>query len=475
MSARAAALDIVIQGGRIVTSTDVLDAAIGIRDEKIVAIAPPEFLPPAERTIDATGKIVLPGAIDCHLHLGPDYDDWQGGPLAAAHAGLTTLLGFTLYDHTVKETLPQAIKRLRDETERMSVLDFGFHFILQHTPYILDGIPEAFSLGVTSFKLFMTYKKRPPRMCPDDFIIAAMERVAKHGGVTQLHCENGDVLDYLEDKAMAEGHLEPRYFPATCPDWAEEEAINRAILMGEMTGSPVYVVHLSTKLGLERIKQAQARGQRVWTETCPQYLLLDDSLMDSFGPFAKMGPPLRAAGGPDRDALWAGSAQGYISTVGSDHAPRTKAAKEPGWKNVFVYPDGKPIPFGAPSVETMVPLMYSEGVVKRGLPLTWMARVLAENAARIFGFYPKKGVIRVGADADLLLIDPEPAWTMKAADLRGIAGMTLYEGWPMRGRPWMTLLRGRVLLNQGKLEQGPGYGRYLHRGGPVPPIAGVAG
>src|SRR5262245_57054781 len=156
MNARSSALDVVIQGGRVVTSTDVLDAAIGIRGDKIVAIAPPELLPPAERTIDATGKIVLPGAIDCHIHLGPGYDDWRGGPIAAAHAGLTTLLGFALYDHTVKETLPQSIKNLRDETEQISVLDFGFHYILQNTPYILDGIPEAFALGVTSFKLFMT-------------------------------------------------------------------------------------------------------------------------------------------------------------------------------------------------------------------------------------------------------------------------------------------------------------------------------
>ncbi|MBI2219067.1 MAG: amidohydrolase family protein [Candidatus Rokubacteria bacterium] len=471
--AGAERLDLVVHGGQVVTSTDVLDVAIGIKDEKIVALAPADLLPPAERTIDARGKYVLPGAMDCHIHLGPEYDDWRGGPIAAAHAGLTTLLGFALYDHQARETLPQAIKRLRDETEQQSVLDFGFHFILAHTPYILDGIPEAVEMGVTSFKLFMTYKKRPPRMCPDDFVIAAMERIAKAGGVTQLHCENGDVLDFLENRAIAEGRTAPKDFPPTCPDWAEEEAINRAITMGAMTGSPVYVVHLSTRLGLERIKAAQVQGQRVWTETCPQYLLLDDSLMERWGPYAKMGPPLRPATGPDRDAMWNGLAGGFIATVGSDHAPRVKAAKEPGWKNIFVDPEGKPIPFGNPSVETMVPLMYSEGVVKRGLPLTWMARVLAENPARIFGLYPRKGAIRVGSDADLLIIDPEPEWTVTANELRGIAGMTLYEGWRMRGRPWMTLLRGRVLLNQRKLEQEPGYGRYLARTAPRPPLGGA--
>jgi dihydropyrimidinase len=235
----------------------------------------------------------------------------------------------------------------------------------------------------------------------------------------------------------------------------------------------VYVVHLSTQLGLERIKQAQAAGQRVWTETCPQYLLLTDAEMETWGPLAKIGPPLRPAGGPDRDALWKGSEQGYIAAVASDHSPRAKALKEPGWKNIFVGPDGKPIPFGSPALETLVPLVYSEGVVNRGLPLTWMARVLAENPARMFGLYPKKGSIRVGADADLLIWDPEAEGVIRVADHKGMAGWTLYEGWKVKGRPWMTLLRGRTLLNQGKLEQAPGYGRYLARGAPQPPLAGA--
>jgi dihydropyrimidinase len=321
--------------------------------------------------------------------------------------------------------------------------------------------------------MFMTYKKRPPRMCSDDFICKAMEVIAAHGGLAQLHCENGDVIDHLENRALAEGRIEPRHFPATCPDWTEEEAINRAIAMGAMTGAPVYVVHLSTALGLERIKQAQARGQRVWTETCPQYLLLTEDEMQRWGPLAKMGPPLRRADGPDRDALWTGLAAGHISSVGSDHAPRAKAAKEAGWKNIFVDPAGRSIPFGAPSVETMVPLMFSEGVVKRGLPITWMARVLAENPARIFGLYPRKGAIRPGADADLLIIDPEPERTIRVADHYGMAGWTLYEGWKIQGQPWMTFLRGRILMNAGRLEQEPGYGRYLARGRPQPPIAGA--
>jgi dihydropyrimidinase len=472
MTARA--LDLVVAGGRVVTSVEVLDTAVGIRDGRIVALAPVEDLPPAERTIDATGKIVFPGAIDCHVHLGPEYDDWRRGPLAAAHAGLGTILSFVLADEANHETLPKAIHRLREEISAQSVLDFGFHFILGNQPWILEGIPEAIGLGVSSFKLFMTYKKRKTRMCSDEMIAGAMQLIAAHGGLCQLHCENGDVISWLEDRALAEGRVKPTDFPATCPDWTEEEAINRAILIGRMTNCPVYVVHLSTRLGLERIKQAQALGQRVYTETCPQYLLLTEDAMQQWGPLAKIGPPLRPAAGGDREALWAGLAQGPIAAVASDHSPRPKAMKEAGWKNIFQDEKGTVIPFGSPGLETLVPLVYSEGVVKRGFPLTWMARVLGENPARMFGLHPRKGSIRVGADADLLIWDPTAKGEIHVADHRGIAGWTLYEDWKTTGRAWMTLLRGQTLLENGQLRQKPGYGQFLHRGSPLPPITSAA-
>jgi dihydropyrimidinase len=465
-------VDTIVRGGQVVTASDVVEAAVAIKGDRIAAIGPEGLLPPADRVIDASGKYVLPGLIDCHLHIGAEYDDWKTAPLAAARTGLTTLLPFVVYDDG--ETLPKAVARLREEATAFSVLDFGFHFILNHEPHILDGIPEAVGMGVTSFKLFMTYKKRPKRMVSDEFIARTMERLGPLGALCQLHCENGDVLCYLEDKAIAAGRTAPTDFPPTCPDWTEEEAINRAILIGRLTDCPVYVVHLSTRLGLERIKRAQAEGQRVWTETCPQYLLLTDKEMERLGPFAKIGPPLRPADGPDHAALWQGSEQGFIATVASDHSPRVPAAKEPGRRNIFVDADGKPIPFGAPSLETLVPLMYSEGVVNRGLPITWLARVLAENPARIFGLYPRKGVIRVGADADLTIWDPASEWTIQRAQHLGIAGFTPYEGWKVRGRPWMTLLRGQVVLGpDGALEQKPGYGQFLARTSPRPPQGGA--
>ena len=184
-------------------------------------------------------------------------DDWTTGPITAAHGGITTLIAFAIYNDQEGETLPQSIEQTREEAEARSTLDFAFHYILHNQPYILDGIPKAFEMGVTSYKMFMTYKARQYRMCSDDFICQAMEIISKHGGITQLHCENGDILDYLENKFISEGQVHPRYYPHACPPWAEEEAINRAVKMGAMTNCPTYVVHLSTKLGLERIKEAQ--------------------------------------------------------------------------------------------------------------------------------------------------------------------------------------------------------------------------
>ena len=464
-------VDTIVGGGQVVTSSQTFESSIAISGEKIVAIGPEELLPPADNYIDASGKYVLPGLIDSHVHLD-GHDNYATGALEAALSGLTTLIPFGTYNLEGDETLPAAINRVKEDIDNTALVDFAFHFILQNRPNILDSLPEALEMGVKSYKLFMTYKKRPNRMCDDDYICRAMETVAAGGGVLQLHCESGNIIEYLENKLMAEGHTHPTDFPAACPDWAEEEAINRAIQMGAATGCPTYVVHLSTHLGLERIKRAQSQGQLVWTETCPQYLLLSDAEMASRGPLAKIGPPLRPEDGPDQDALWRGLEQGHTSIVASDHSPHPQELKQPGWDNIFVTPEGTSVPFGSPGIETIVSLMYSEGVVKRGLPIWWLARVMAENPARLFGLYPRKGVIQVGSDADLLIIDPQGDRIITAKDHQSNAGYTLFEGWQVNGAPWMTLLRGKVLLNQGKLEQKPGYGEFLSCAGPRSPIGG---
>ena len=291
----ATRVDTIVRGGQVVTSSQTYSAAIAISGKKIVALGPEELLPPADNYIDAEGKLVLPGLIDSHVHLD-GHDTYALGSRAAAYAGLTTLVPFGNYNLEQEETLPAAIHRIKEEVEASALVDFGFHIILQNRPYILDGIRQALEMGVKSYKLFMAYKKRPGRLCDDDYICRAMELVAAGGGVLQLHCESGNIIEYLENKLIAEGHVHPTDFPRAAPDWAEEEAVNRAIQMGAATRCPTYVVHLSTQLGLERIKQAQSMGQPVWTETCPQYLLLSDAEMARQGPLAKIGPPASAGG-----------------------------------------------------------------------------------------------------------------------------------------------------------------------------------
>ena len=464
-------VDTVIVGGQIVGSSQVYDSSIAIKGEKIVAIGPEQLLPEADRYIEAHGKFVLPGLIDSHVHLD-GHDNYALGSRAAASAGLTTLVPFGTYNLEGDETLPEAIIRSKEEVESSALTDFAFHFILQNRPSILKSLPQALDLGVKSFKMFMTYKKRPYRMCDDDYICETMEMVSKGNGLLQLHCESGNIIEYLENKLIDSGHTHPTDFPSACPDWAEEEAINRAVKMAHATNCPTYVVHLSTGLGLERIKQAQASGQKIWTESCPQYLLLSDSAMAKFGPLAKIGPPLRPDDGQDSNSLWRGLEQGHISIVASDHAPYPKELKEPGWDNIFVDAQGMSVPFGSPGVETIVPLMYSEGVVKRGLPIWWMARCLSENPARVFGLFPRKGIIQVGSDADLLIIDPNGDRVITAKDHHSNADYTLFEGWEVKGKPYMTFLRGQVLLNQGTLEQNPGYGIFLECEEPRSPLGG---
>ncbi len=464
-------VDTVVHGGLVVTSTSAYEASVAIKGEQIAIVGPAEMMPPTDNSIDATGKYVFPGLIDCHVHLGV-VDDWTNGSQGAALTGLTTLMPFASYAGASEGTFADAVSNVVKEVSSQSVLDIAPHFILSNDPTALAGIPDAMQRGITSFKMFMTYKKRANRMCSDEHILQAMEIVAAHGGVLQMHAENGDIINYLEDKAIAQGRVKPTDYPATAPALAEIEAVGRAIMLARVTNCPLYIVHMTTQGGLQQVKQAQSEGQRVWAETCPQYLLLTDDEMERLGPLAKIGPPLRPADLVNQNALWQGTAQGYISTIGSDHAAHPQEAKEHGWENVYVGPDGQSVPFGAPSLETLVPLMYGEGVARRGFPLWWMARVMAENPARIFGIYPRKGVIRPGSDADLLIWDSDAEHTIHGADLLGRAGFTPYEGWQVRGKPWMTLLRGKVLLQDGKLEQQPGYGRFLPAGSPMPPIAG---
>lgn len=464
-------VDTVIHGGTLVTASSAFAASVAIRDGIFVSIGPEDTMPQADNYIDAVGKYVLPGLIDCHVHFGT-VDTWENGSVGAAHSGLTTLIPFASYEGARQGAFRDVVTSTIAEAKSQSVLDFTLHFILTNDPTSIYGLEDAIQAGVRSFKMFMTYKKRGNRQCSDEHILHAMEIIAANGGILQVHAENGDMIEFLENKAIAEGRVKPTDYPATAPPSAEEEAISRVIALARITECPLYIVHLTTKNGLERIKQAQSTGQRVWTETCPQYLLLSDDAYKTFGPFVKIGPPLRSNDMVNQQALWDGSSEGHISSIGSDHSVYPREAKEKGWDNIFVSEDGQSIPFGAASLETLVALVYSEGVVKHGLPIWWMARVLSENPARVFGIYPQKGTITPGSDADVCIWDPDAERTIHQADLFSKSGFTAYEDWLVKGKPWMTMLRGNTLLKDGKLEQQKGYGHFVPAGDPISPIAG---
>lgn len=461
--------DTVLRGGTVVTPGTAARQDIAIKDGKIIAIGAAGAMPDAERVIDVRGKIVLPGMIDAHAHF--TYDDWLHGPALSAHGGITTTIPFLVGTGSVGEIVQAGM----EAAARDSVIDYAFHVILWPEPDsdyrpLLAGIGDGVRMGVRSYKIFMGYRRFGRNLVTDDFLYSAMREMRAQGALPMVHAENADLIYALEQELIAQGKVTPQYYPASRPILAETEAISRATDIARAAGSPLYVVHLTSPQGLELIKQRGAQGQPVYTETCPQYLLLTEKEMARIGPLAKIGPPMRTPA--EIDGMWRGVRHGWIPIVASDHSPHPRELKEPGWKNIFYNDDGAPIPFGAPSAETIVPLMYSEGVVRRRLPIWWMARVLAENPARVFGLYPRKGVIAPGSDADVTVIDPAARVTVQAANLHSRTGYTPYEGWKLRGAPVLTMIRGEVVLQDGELRQRGGFGRYVPAGPSTPPVYG---
>lgn len=450
MKGEKAVADLVITNGKIINSEHIFEANIVIKDEKIVALTDKAYTHPADQYIDAKGKYLFPGLIDVHTHFS--YDDFQTLAQSAAFGGLTTILPFIRGG--ADEDMIENIQKYKEEGQQVSVVDYGFHVYLFDRPHFLKNIPRAVELGVNSFKMFLAYKKRG-MMVSTEFMLNAFQAIRSCGGLGMVHAEEGELIDYIENQFIAAGKNALADFAKTCPDTAEEIAIVRAIELADISHCPLYIMHLTTVKGLRRLRKSLRTGKNVFTETCPQYLLLTDEDMLRHGPNAKIGPPLRSR--KDNEALWRGLKDGVISVVSSDHSAHQKEAKDPGWKDIFQ------APFGMIGVETIAPLTYYEGVVKRNFPLTWFAKVMSENPARIFGLYPKKGIIQVGSDADITILDPEKEVTIKTDNLHSKAGYCVYEGRKVKGYPVMTVLRGQVLLDHGKLEKGPGFGKFLPR------------
>lgn len=464
----AQTVDTVLHGGSVVIGASVQEQDIAIAGGRTIAIGTPETMPDAERVIDLTGMLVLPGLIDAHSHF--TYDDIAQGTLLSAHGGITTTIPFL----GGSDSIPDIIERGQAEAAG-AVIDYAFHVILWPNPDsdylpLVAGVEEGVARGVRSYKMFMGYRRFGRNLATDDFLYAAFKEMRSHGALPMVHAENADLIFALERDLIAEGKVTPEHYPASRPTVCETEAISRAADLAAAAQSPLYVVHLTTPEGLAIIEDRRAQGQPLYTETCPQYLLLTEAEMQRLGPRAKIGPPMRTPA--QLEGMWRGIQRGAIPIVASDHSPHDPALKEPGWRNIFYNDDGQPIPFGAPSAETIVPLLYAKGIVERGLPVWWLARVMSENPARMFGLYPRKGVIAVGSDADVTVIDPAATTTFRAEQMHSRTGYTPYEGWTLPGAPVLTMIRGQIVLDRGEVKQERGFGTYLPAGPLLPPVYG---
>ncbi len=433
-------MSVLIKGGTIVTSTGRYIADVYADGDKIKTIGK-DLDYPADDIVDASGKYVLPGAIDPHTHISMPFmgtsaqDDYETGTVAAACGGVTTVVDFDLQQKG--ESLLEAIERKQSWAEGKVAVDYSLHpAVMDPRPEVIAEVKKAIlDYGTPSFKIFMVYDFR----VDDATMIKLLEETKKYGGLVQVHAENVYIIQHMNEQLEAEGKLSPYYHAVSRPNIAEEEAIARAIKMVELTGSRIYIVHLSSKEGLAKVKEARDNGIGVFAETCPQYLLLDEERYkepDFGGAKYVMSPPLRTKA--SNEALWGGLNSGDLQVVATDHCPFDFKGK----KDMFGKDDYKKIPNGAPGIETLLILLHTEGVVKGRISLERMVDVLSTGTARMFGLVDK-GEVAVGKDADLVVFDPDQKFTITQSKLHMNIDYTPFEGMEMTGMPMAVYSRGK--------------------------------
>jgi len=433
-------MSVLIKGGTIVTSTGRYVADVYTEDDKIKSIGKNlDVL--ADETMDATGKYVLPGAIDPHTHISMPFmgtsaqDDYETGTISAACGGVTTVVDFDLQQKG--ESLLEALERKKSWAEGKVAVDFSLHpAVMDPRPEIIEEVKKAIlDYGTPSFKIFMVYDFR----VDDATMIKLLEETKKYGGLVQVHAENVYIIQHMNEVLEKQGKLAPYYHAVSRPNIAEEEAVARAAKMVELTGSRIYIVHLSSKEGLFKVKEARDHGIDVFAETCPQYLLLNEDRYkeaDFNGAKYVMSPPLRTE--ESSQALWGGLNGGDVQVVATDHCPFDFNGK----KDMFGKDDYKKIPNGAPGIETLLMLMHTEGVVNGRISLERMVDVLSTGTARMFGL-KDKGEIVVGKDADIVVFDPDQKFTITQEKLHMNVDYTPYEGMEMTGMPYAVYSRGK--------------------------------
>ncbi len=453
-------MSILIQNGRIVTASEDYVADIYIEGQTVHSIGK-NLQMKADQVIDASGMVIFPGGIDPHVHLQMPFmgtwssDSYETGTLAALHGGTTMVIDFIL--QTQGKSLHHALDAWRSRSDGNCYSDYSFHMAV--TDYNADTRQEIGPLvekeGITSFKTFMAYKGA--LMIDDGQMVDLMQEVKRHGGMVTVHATNGDMIDKLIAKHRAEGKLSPLYHYLSQPEVTEAEASARFADMAHYTGVQGYIVHMTCQGALDAVRRATLRNQKVYAETCIQYLLLDASLYEQNPEGAKwvMSPPLRQK--KDQEALWAGIDQGLVQLVGTDHCPFTWEQKMMGRD------DFSKIPNGHPAIEHRMELLWSEGVAKGRISANKYVELSSANAARIFGMYPQKGCIAPGSDADIVIFDPNVRHTISAKTHHMNVDYSAYEGWQVQGKCRTVILRGKVAIDNGKVQVEKGYGEYVRR------------
>ena len=444
-----------VVSGRATRRADVL-----VENEKILQVGR-NLSDPLARAIDVTGKLLMPGFIDAHTHFDLDVcntttaDDFDSGTKSAIRGGTTTIVDFACPNKG--ESLHHGLDLWHRKADGKCWCDYGFHMTIDDwNAEIEKEIDDMYAAGISSFKMYMTY---PAMMIGDEAMYKALKKLKEKGGICGVHCENSGVINALIEEKKAAGEMGVSSHPETRPDFLEAEAVSRLLRIAQAVDIPVVIVHLTNAATLAEVTAARRRGQKVYVETCPQYLVLDDSVYynEDFSRAARYvcAPPLRKP--EDCRALWAGLRKGDIQTISTDHCAFTLAQKDAGRG------DFTKIPGGLPGVEARGELVYSFGVTTRKISLATMCKVLSENPAKLYGMFPRKGVIAPGADADIVVYDPQADHILRAEDMVSRAGYTPYEGFVTHGSVSQVWLRGKLMVENGHVI-GEQEGQYIVRG-----------
>lgn len=458
-------IDTAIRGGTIVTASDTFKADIAIRGEKIVAIAQ-DIDAGAKTTIDATGKLVLPGGIDSHVHISQPSgegivmaDDFHSGTLSALFGGNTTIMPFCLQERG--SSLRDALNWYHGLADGNCFTDISFHLIISDPSGDVLGqeLPAAVEAGYSSIKVFMTYEHL---RLNDAELLATFDVARTHGATMMVHCENEDAIRYLVERHEARGDVRPLAHATTRPAAVEREATHRALSLAEIVDIPIVIVHVSNGATVDEIRRARTRGVTVTAETCPQYLVLTADDLDGMdwegAKFVCSPPPRNTA---EQEACWQALADGTFQLYSSDHCP-FRYEGEDGKLNPKGRQNFKYVPNGIPGIETRLPILFSEGVHANRIDLNQFVALTSTNHAKTYGLYPRKGTIAIGSDADIAIWDPDLERTVTHGDLHDGADYTPYEGRTLKGWPVSVILRGKVIVCDGELVGGK-QGQYLSR------------